>query len=56
MERFSERELAGKLRGFEQVWRRVYAARAPRETAAGSGVELMPRRNRCRSRRGCGRG
>ena len=55
MEGFSERELAGKLCRFRQVWQRVEAAKTPQGPPGRNGVELMPRRNRCQNRRGTGR-
>ena len=52
MERISDREWSRRLRGFETVWKRVGAAKAPEVTAEQCGVKLMPRRNcRCRPRR-----
>ena len=51
MEKFSDRELQRRLRHFEAVWRRVSAAKAPKETAENCGVKLMPRQG-CRR---CGR-
>ena len=50
MERLSDRELQRRLRNFEAVWRRVSAAKSPRETAEKHGVKLMPRKNCCRRR------
>ena len=51
MERLSDRELQRRLRGFEAVWRRVAAAKSPRETAEKHGVKLMPRKGCCRGRK-----
>ena len=50
MEKLSDRELQRRLRRFEEVWRRIGAAKAPGETAECCGVKLMPRQ-----RRRCGR-
>jgi hypothetical protein len=52
VENATDREFARRLRSFETVWRRVSAAKAPRETAEKLGVKLMPRQS-CRRR--CGR-
>ena len=39
-----DRDFARGLARFEELWRRVDAARAPRETAEKLGVKLMPRK------------
>ena len=46
-----DRDFARGLARFEAVWKRVSAAKDPRETAADCGVKLMPRRD-CRRRSG----
>ncbi len=53
MEQKSDRVLAARLKGFEQVWRRVTAAPDARREAARQGVKLKPREkpNRCCQRR-----
>ena len=47
MEKIGERELRKRLERFEDVWRRVGVAGAPRETAERCGVRLMPRQRCC---------
>ena len=46
MERFSEKEFARRLRGFNAVWQRVQRGRRP-APAEAAGLPLMPRR-KCR--------
>ena len=48
MKTFREQELRRSLGNFERVWRRVTAAKAPRETAERRGLRLMPRAGCCR--------